>query len=433
MKENEMTGKRYFSIYTLLVFILLGGASCASESAKKERGAKTAVAQAVEIQEPEVEEIEDISGPMTITGKFKHTKAVEGQWVKLYETEGKDRFLMDSALIENGLYTFELENVEIGLYRIGLSKVEKAQGEIILNPNEKDIQINYDRHNFLNYLSYTNSPENTAWMAYRTERDKYNADLKAVRKSGETRDVKLQKILARNKKFDILQGKLAVANPNTFFGKTVRRFQSPRLNDRDHYWDDIDFTDESLIHSTVLNDRLMTYYQTHAKKENTDSDKYKGFYNCTDRLANEIKDRGTGPMLEFMLYIASEGFYKSGMEDVSHYVIELTLVLFWASFCEHCKSEIPELMTFYPQYEKKGFEVIGVSVDANKNSWKKGITDLGASYINVSELTSWGGPVLKKYRVTKTPAMFLVDKNGTLVQRPKSVAELKRFLSKKLG
>ena len=184
----------------------------------------------------------------------------------------------------------------------------------------------------------------------------------------------------------------------------------------------------------------------------------------------------------------SESFYKSGSPEVSHYVIdnyfygddcgdseisdlfkmkaaglrslqvgntppdfvlpdvngknirmsdvvkdnEYTLIFFWASFCHKCEEEIPVIKKFYPTYHPKGFEILGVSIDYSKKDWVEGIKKNNHPWLNVSDLTTWGGPVLKQYRVTKSPVMFLIDKSGKLVLRPESASEVKAFLTKNL-
>lgn len=49
------------------------------------------------------------------------------------------------------------------------------------------------------------------------------------------------------------------------------------------------------------------------------------------------------------------------------------LLNFWASWCIPCLEKIPELKYFLELYQKKGFEIINISVDTDKIKWKKAI------------------------------------------------------------
>jgi len=484
LNKNTMH-TRFLSNFLIIPFcFVIGTLGCSNEG-----GDKKAHASDQTVAPPqEIVEVGDLSGPMKISGTIKNAKSLDGRQITLYETEGKDRFALDSAIIQDGNFGFELDDVAIGLYRLGISAIEKTQGEIILNPEEAEISISYPNANLLSGMTYGNSPENTAWIGYKKQKSVFDRDIKKINKSSVVIDVKREQIYARRKAFDQTQDKLADQHPETFFAKMVRGLQSPMVMDRDHYWDDIDFMDESLIRSRVLNDRLMTYMQIHAREENLKSSGKQGFYNCVDRIANIVKERGSDKVLEFILYTMSESFYKSGSPEVSHYVIdnyfygddcgdseisdlfkmkaaglrnlqvgntppdfslpdvtgknirlsdvvkenEYTLLLFWASFCHKCKEEIPMMKKFYPSASKKGFEILGVSIDYSSKNWKDGIKENAIPWLNVSDLTSWGGPVLKKFRVTKSPVMFLIDKDGTLVARPESAAEVEAFLKKNL-
>jgi peroxiredoxin len=42
---------------------------------------------------------------------------------------------------------------------------------------------------------------------------------------------------------------------------------------------------------------------------------------------------------------------------------KVTLINFWATWCEACLTEMPSLIKLYKEYSPKGFEVIAISVD----------------------------------------------------------------------
>ncbi|UYW01199.1 AhpC/TSA family protein [Flavobacterium agricola] len=56
---------------------------------------------------------------------------------------------------------------------------------------------------------------------------------------------------------------------------------------------------------------------------------------------------------------------------------KITLLEFWASNCEPCRIENPNLVEVYKKFQKKGFNILGVSLDKNVTNWKKQLTKMG--------------------------------------------------------
>ena len=109
-----------------------------------------------------------------------------------------------------------------------------------------------------------------------------------------------------------------------------------------------------------------------------------------------------------------------------------TLVMFWASWCHKCEQEIPELVNLYPNFNNKGFEAIGVSLDQARQTWTGVISQRGMQYPNVSQLQGWDSPIVKQYKITATPTYFLLNSQGEIVLKPERIFQVRDFLSKNL-
>jgi len=109
-----------------------------------------------------------------------------------------------------------------------------------------------------------------------------------------------------------------------------------------------------------------------------------------------------------------------------------TLVMFWSSWCEHCKGEAPEVKACYTQWHDKGFEIVGVSIDKQKVVWENAVKERGFTFPNVCGMKEYQSPVAKDYRVTRTPTFFLIDGNKKIVLKPKGIRDVQTFLSKNL-
>jgi peroxiredoxin len=71
----------------------------------------------------------------------------------------------------------------------------------------------------------------------------------------------------------------------------------------------------------------------------------------------------------------------------------------------------------YQEFNKKGFDVFGVSLDRTKEDWVKAIADDKLTWTHVSDLQYWNSAAAKLYAVNAIPANFLLDENGVIVGR----------------
>lgn len=94
-----------------------------------------------------------------------------------------------------------------------------------------------------------------------------------------------------------------------------------------------------------------------------------------------------------------------------------TLVDFWASWCGPCRAEMPNVVKTYDMYHAKGFEVVGVSLDNNKEAWVKAIGQLKMPWPQMSDIKGWGCEGAALYNVKGIPANVLIDQQGKIVAK----------------
>ncbi|MFN2313229.1 MAG: redoxin domain-containing protein [Bacteroidales bacterium] len=94
---------------------------------------------------------------------------------------------------------------------------------------------------------------------------------------------------------------------------------------------------------------------------------------------------------------------------------KLLLVDFWAAWCPPCRQENPNIVKIWKEYNKKGFDVFGVSLDRSKEDWVKAIADDKLTWTHVSDLKYWDCAPAKQYAVNSIPASFLLDCDGVIV------------------
>ncbi len=108
---------------------------------------------------------------------------------------------------------------------------------------------------------------------------------------------------------------------------------------------------------------------------------------------------------------------------------ELTLLDFWASWCNPCRQENPNVVAVFNDYKDQGFSVFGVSLDRDKDSWLKAIEDDNLTWNHVSDLAYWNNAAAKLYAVNSIPSSLLVDKNGKIIAKNARGEELKKVVA----
>jgi len=94
---------------------------------------------------------------------------------------------------------------------------------------------------------------------------------------------------------------------------------------------------------------------------------------------------------------------------------KIVLVDFWAAWCGPCRQENPNVVKLYQQYHDKGFEILGVSLDKNKEDWLKAIKADNLTWMHVSDLQYWQNAAARLYGVNAIPQSFLLDKDGKII------------------
>lgn len=400
----------------------------------------------------------------------------------LWSTYGKQVNKLDSVQVVAGKFSFGKKSLPTGVYMIGIN--ENNMCPVIINEKDALCEIGFKTGKLETSGYAISSKENAGWFAYMPQETTLLRAIKdaksAAYKTPDNKALFDEQAQKKEKELLDLQNSLIAAYPSTYFSKLLQWKQEPDKNDFEQYWNNIDFKDESITRSKVLSERIESFMRTHSKGEES------GFIQCVDAVATKAK--ANDAVLEFVLSQMLTGFYESGMENMCSYIIDLyingdacgdadltqaikntaegitklaignvppnfnmmgidgkqvnlystvsvkkyTLVMFWSSWCEHCKTEAPQVTTAYNLWKEKGFEIIGVSIDNNEQTWKDAVAERRFTFPNVCGMNQYKSAVAQDYRVTKTPTYFLLNEKKEIVLKPKSIKEVQSFLAGKL-
>lgn len=94
-----------------------------------------------------------------------------------------------------------------------------------------------------------------------------------------------------------------------------------------------------------------------------------------------------------------------------------TLVYFWAANCFPSRQENPNLVQNYETFKDHGFEILGISIDGDRNTFLGSIQEHNLTWNNLMSPAGSDNDAALIYGVNGTPDNFLIDEQGTIIAR----------------
>lgn len=141
------------------------------------------------------------------------------------------------------------------------------------------------------------------------------------------------------------------------------------------------------------------------------------------QLVKPVSVGHTAP--DFILFDADNKPVK-----LSDYKGKYVMLDFWASWCQPCRQENPNVVKQYALFKDKGLNILGISLDEDKKAWQKAIAADKLTWRHAAEFKRFDGPTVKQYKVEAIPSNFIIDPKGVIIAKNITGAELEAFLNK---
>jgi len=101
--------------------------------------------------------------------------------------------------------------------------------------------------------------------------------------------------------------------------------------------------------------------------------------------------------------------------SLADYAGKVVLIDCWATWCGPCVAELPHVLETYEKYHDKGFEIIGISLDTDRDKLAGFIEQRGMTWRQYFDGKGWENELADKYGISSIPATFLIDGEGTII------------------
>jgi thiol-disulfide isomerase/thioredoxin len=419
---------------------------------------------------------------------------------------GDKQYLKDTIQLDKRGYGIfhGSESLPQGIYMIVLPG--KNYFEILIS-DDQQFSVSCSYNDYFNTLEFKGSEENSYFIKYqkkwvsmqqeassiarRIQSNKQNSDsLKLLTEKQKIQEQNMKSYLSKvmseneNNLLSVLvKSMYPVEVPEFTIPVVVHNPDSVKWllkynYNKDHFFDNLDLTDERLLRTPILQARLDAFF-TNVLIQSPDSinraidkllkkceDNHKIFQFISVFLFNHFRESEIMGHDAVMVKLADD-IYLSGKADwvsqefkddlrkqvellrynllgmkahdlvmdsyrgifVSLYDIEKDFVIlyFWEPNCGHCKESTPKLKAYYDKAKENGIEVLAVCTISDRQAWAKYIEENNLNWIN-----GWD-PERKThfdyyYNVQSTPMIYILDRDKKIIAKKLSVEDIPSFI-----
>ncbi|MFT4203612.1 MAG: DUF5106 domain-containing protein [Chitinophagaceae bacterium] len=364
----------------------------------------------------------------------------------------------------------------------------------------------------LSNITITGSEENNYYSDYSRYINSHSKQIQALEKqlpnakSQQDSTTIQNNIKQETKGFDAYRTTFVKTHPNSMLATYFQAMQRPSTPKivgtdslapfyyvKDHYWDNVDFSDDRILHTPFFEPKLDDYYKYYVAPSSDSIIKEVNYMLLSARegkemyryLLGKFTDKYINPDImgqdKVFLFLFNNYFSKGDttwltskqkefifnraynlmanqigetaptlalkdtvgtVRTLSDIKAQYTLVLFWDPECSHCKIVVPQIDSIYlAKWKAENVKIYAVNTAENAaNTWKTFIRDHDiGDWVNVMQSKEEREADAKNqipnyrqlYDVTQTPTLFLLDEQKRIIAKKLTIQQLDNLIDER--
>ncbi len=425
-----------------------------------------------------------------------------GGTAKLIGISGDQNYIADTCVVgENGTMLFEgPKPLPGGFYYVILPDYTNLQ--MIVDANQH-FSLKTTVGNLIRNMKVSGSKENELYYTNIADQGPIDTQLKSLTQQQRTKAKGGQEYLALQVRIDsfttlrkaLLQS-YVTDFPDALFTKFKISGQNPDLEEplkedgtldiarqtylyRTHLWDNVDFTDERLLRTPIINNKLTKYLKeltvqrpdsiiaaadfllakvagnkeyfkffanyvplAYRPGESTIMDAeavqvhmVKNYFTPEKAFWSDSADlaalaRQASEMENSLIGIKAPDVTAKDLNGQSKSIYEITkpyiVVYMWNPECSHCKEETPQLVKY--AREATDVEIFGIAVNTTESEFKRYAKQMGMTWTNVFDPTNKA--IYAKYYVDNTPEIYVLNPDRILIGKNLKVNQIQTLIDR---
>ncbi len=432
-------------------------------------------------------------------------KGVSDTVVYLGRHYGDKKYALDTITLDkNGVGTFIGDKkLESGIYLVLFPSRNMNYFEFLID-KDNEFSLETDTTNFISSMKVSGSKENTQFYDFQKhminlqkKAEKYQ---KALKSNKDSADYYRTKLNQTTKEKDEYWNKIIKDNPKSMLATMLKAMKDPEIPEfdipenatnpdsikrvktylyaKEHYFDNIDFTDPRLLRTPIFHNKLDTYMKKMilqhpdtiikegdrlVKLSEADTNVYRYLLVYMLGYYEKTKIMGMDKVFVFFgenYYLNDKAYWADSTlkAKIAERVIALkpnlvgqkapninletfegrpmsiwdvkakyTILFFFEPSCGHCQKATPKMVKIYHKYRPYDVEVFAIYTQHDRKEWEEFIDKNEMDWINVYDKYNMSG-FRQKYDIYSTPVIYLLDEEKKIIAKRLDIEQIDEML-----